>query len=119
MSRTQVEVRTRNWNNARLKGFCLNSSSLTPREKEIYEEMMALKKTLIEAWDENSEIFLGYPLPPFKCCICGKRSDKEHTLGVVGEPLKNYCFKHYNVFKEYLIEKKPKEAHDIKLDKER
>lgn len=95
MARTKEESSERNWNKARLIGFGLSRGSLTPREIEILEEMLALKKTLLEAWDENSEIFLGHPLKNFKCYYCGKRTNKEYIVENV-----NACRIHYHIFKK-------------------
>lgn len=87
---TTQEIRTRNWQKARLMGFNLDSRILTVKEKEIYSLILEHKKILIDFWDNNTEELIGYPLPPYKCNWCGKRSNKEHLIN--GD---NFCMKHF------------------------
>lgn len=91
---TVKQIRMRNWQKARIMGFIMNTDVLTSQEIAIYSQMLNLKVKFIDNWDENTELLIGHPLPPYKCEWCGKRSDKEYIVeGVLG--IQNLCKKDY------------------------
>ena len=83
----------RNWQKARLLGFNLHESILTPQEKQIYAEMMRLKRELLLSWDKETEVVIGHKLPAHKCITCGRRGNKPYVLDGL-----NYCLKHYKSY---------------------
>jgi hypothetical protein len=91
---TITEIKNRNWQKARLTGFCLDANVLSDRELFIYKELIRFKKMLLQDWDSEYETLLGHKLKPYKCKCCGRRSDNNYILEDV-----NYCYKHYNYFK--------------------
>ena len=85
-----AQIRTRNWQKARLAGFGMNDIVMTDREREVYQQIMRLKFELLDMWDVNTEILIGHPLPPYKCNWCGRRSNVEYLFKD-----ENFCYKHY------------------------
>ena len=88
------QIRTRNWQKARLTGFCLDHRVLSEGEKGLYEQMMVLRDSLLSTWDGQTELLIGHPLPPYKCCSCGRRVYRK-LVDIEGEL---YCPKHYKAF---------------------
>lgn len=91
-----INHKLRNWQKARLLGFCLNESVLTEIELRLYYEAKANLNTIINLWDSSTEELLGHKLKPHKCFWCGKRSNKSY---ISEEDGRNYCKKHYNELK--------------------
>lgn len=60
MSRRQERARLRNWQKARLISFRLDESVLTEEEKELHRLIMQHKKTLLDFWDSETEVFKEY-----------------------------------------------------------
>lgn len=90
---TKEQIRTRNWNKARLMGFCLDTRVLTPIEKLLYQKAMDSLKALELGWDSNTESYIGHLLKPHKCKWCGKRSNVPHIFNN-----ENYCAHCYNIY---------------------
>lgn len=78
---------------ARLIGISIDYSTLTTSEMILAMKIISSRDDLIKGWDEESETFLGHPLPPYKCSSCGKRSEREYIIE--GQ---NFCSKHYKLF---------------------
>lgn len=72
----QEQARIRNWNKARLTGFCLNKNTLTTDEVDLYIKMIRLQNELLKKWDTNTAAITGREIPPYKCW-CGKRTKIE------------------------------------------
>ena len=79
----------RNWQKARLAGFCLDRTLLTETEVYYYAQILELKDQLLKNWDGNTEVLIGHELPPHKCWDCGKRSTRQYLVDGT-----NYCYKH-------------------------
>lgn len=79
----------RNWQKARLAGFCLNKSLLTELERYNYAIIEQYQEAMLKNWDKHTAKLIGHELPPHKCKWCGRRGTKEYL--VKGE---NYCYQH-------------------------
>lgn len=69
MTEKQELARSRNWQKARLINYSLDERSLTPLERQIYNNIKILKKNLLDGWDYES-MQLGLTVKPK--CWCGK-----------------------------------------------
>lgn len=100
---TREDIRKRNWQKARLAGFGMNDTVMTETEQDLFQELMRIKFIMLDAWDSNTEILIGHPLPPHKCHLCGKRSNQEYIYDdEYGIDSFNLCRKHYLEFTEEL-----------------
>ena len=79
----------RNWQKARLAGFCLNITSLSSSEIACYKQMLDFKELMLKNWDKDTEKLIGHKLPPHKCSWCNKRSTKQYLVEGV-----NFCYGH-------------------------
>lgn len=90
-----MDIRTRNWQKARLTGFCLDTRVMTLGERKHYELAMAELKLIKDHWDSGTEKLISHPLKPYKCHYCGRRSNIEHLVDIGQGHTQNYCMKHF------------------------
>lgn len=88
-----TQVRSRNWQKARLLGFCIDTTILTEEEKIVYSEIKEKLFILKRNWDINTAKFLGHPLKPHKCNWCGKRSNVTYLYKE-----QNFCKKCFKTY---------------------
>lgn len=90
-----MDIRVRNWQKARLMGFCLDIRVMTLGERKHYEAAMAELKLIKDHWDSGTEHLIGHSLRPYKCSLCGRRSNKSYLFNMGLESERNYCKKHF------------------------
>ena|SRR5688572_27335958 len=93
---TNEQKRIRNWQKMRLMGFCLNEEGLSEEERRVYNFIKELKFEMLNHWDSETEILIGHPLSPYKCCRCQRRVKGDLVMreaGFDGEDL-YFCRKH-------------------------
>lgn len=96
--REQTRGQHRNWQKARLAGFHIDGTNLTPFERSVVKEIEAAKYFLLKHWDNQTEVLLGKKLKPHKCWVCGRRSTIRRTIwNNVENKEQEYCLKHFNL----------------------
>jgi len=84
-----MDTSKRNWQKARLAGFCLDRTLLTETEKYKYAIILEYKESLLKNWDGNTEVLIGHDLPPYKCYWCGRRGTRQYLVEGI-----NFCYRH-------------------------
>lgn len=91
----KFDIKSRNWQKLRLSGFCLDANQLTGDELLLYKQMKEIQLKLLSSWDSEMEKLLGHKLKPFKCELCGRRSDHQYLYELTRGFKENFCYKHY------------------------
>lgn len=91
MDRTTAQKR--NYNLFRLSGMCLNSDVMTLEEKEIHDEMMALKDKLKRLITLNNKVEAKNPIK--FTCWCGRRTSIERFITVPWSGKTMHVCKHH------------------------
>lgn len=97
---TNDQKRLRNWQKMRLIGFNLDSDVLTEVEQRMWFEASERLMMLLESWDSQTEVLIGHPLLPHRCCSCNKRVDGRYMIAEEGEGWNNlyFCNKHHEQY---------------------